>query len=60
MAIRASKGPVAVAVGRDVRSVVEEPRRSPAERPVPVEVDWTWEAAYSLCSVSGKVWGRWV
>ena len=57
MATRASKGPdeVAgaddedagpVAVGRAVRSVVEEPRRSPAEReggPPAVE-DWTWEA----------------
>lgn len=48
MAIIASKGPVEVAslvvVGREARSVVEAPRRSPADVPLPDEVDWTWEA----------------
>lgn len=45
MAIRASKGPEEVeAAGREVRSVVEEPRRSPA-LPEEVEEDCTWEAA---------------
>lgn len=41
MAIMASKGPVDVAeaVGKDVRSVVEAPRRSPAEEDEAVE-DW--------------------
>jgi hypothetical protein len=34
---------------REGRSVVEEPRRSPAVRDeVPVVVDWIWEAEYSL------------
>lgn len=48
----ASKGPPAAAAeddsfGREVRSVVEPPRRSPAERegaPPEKEEDWTWEA----------------
>lgn len=45
MAIRASKGAVVggAETERDVRSEVEEPRRSPAERE-DVDVDWTWEA----------------
>lgn len=51
IAMRASKG--AVLVGgeevrdREVRSEVEEPRRSPAEREE-VDVDWTWDAEKSL------------
>lgn len=50
MAIMASKGPDEVvdfpSAEREsaVRSVVEEPRRSPAPREE-VVVDWTWEAA---------------
>ena len=53
MAIIASKGPedvVDVPDGlrfRAVRSVVEEPRRSPAPREEEV-VDWIWEAENSL------------
>lgn len=48
MAMIASKGPEAVAsVVREVRSVVLEPRRSPAPREEE-EVDWTWEAENSL------------
>ena len=47
MAMMASKGAVEAAVwdcvGREVRSVVEEPRRSPAEREE-LCVDWIWEA----------------
>ena len=52
MAMRASKGCEAaeVVVGRDVRSVVEPPSRSPAESEGPPEEleDWIWEAAKSL------------
>jgi hypothetical protein len=58
MATTASKGPEAGAeedaeseVGSAVRSVAEEPRRSPAVRegaPVLLVEDWTWEAAKSL------------
>lgn len=44
----ASKGPPEVSVGREVRSVVEEPSRSPAEEPEPACADWTWEAENSL------------
>lgn len=45
MAMRASKGPVEAADdGREVRSVVEEPRRSPALAEE-VDEDCTWEAA---------------
>lgn len=44
----ASKGPPDVSVGREVRSVVEAPRRSPAEEPEPAWADWTWEAEKSL------------
>jgi hypothetical protein len=49
MAMIASKGPEAVAsdTERAARSVVEEPRRSPAPR-VEEVVDWTWEAEKSL------------
>lgn len=44
MAMRASNGPVDAVVdaaGRDVKSVVELPSRSPAEPPLPAEDDWT-------------------
>lgn len=50
MAMMASKGPPeapSVEAEREVRSVVEEARRSPAE-PAPEVEDWTWEAAKSL------------
>jgi hypothetical protein len=49
MAMMASKGPEAVAsaVESAVKSVVEEPSRSPAPR-VEEVVDWTWEAEKSL------------
>lgn len=53
IAMMASNGAVDAAwdcdwvVGREVRSVVEEPRRSPAEREE-VCVDWIWEAEKSL------------
>lgn len=51
MAMMASKGPEAVAsdpeTESEVRSVLEEPRRSPAPR-VEEVVDWTWEAEKSL------------
>jgi len=60
MAIIASKGPEEV-VGapegereRDWRSVVEEPRRSPAEREEPVVEDWIWEAENSLEQAIGS------
>ena len=44
MAMMASKGPedVLVSWAREVRSVVLEPRRSPAPR-VEEVVDWIWE-----------------
>lgn len=38
-AMMASKGPPEDSVGRDVRSVVDEPRRSPAEEPEPACAD---------------------
>jgi hypothetical protein len=47
--------------GREVRSLVLEPRRSPAVRELPDEEPWTWEAAKSLglgervAVVSGRV-----
>lgn len=46
MAMRASKGPVdeAVVVGSAVRSVVEEPSRSPADRDGPELGVWSWDA----------------
>lgn len=58
MATMASKGPDEPdedeEVVREVRSVVEEPRRSPAEREFPPpEEDWTWEAAKSLEEAAG-------
>jgi hypothetical protein len=47
MAMMASNGAVdaaaAVVVGRDVRSVELDPKRSPAPR-VELVVDWIWEA----------------
>ena len=54
MAMMASKGPEeadeapSLVRFRAVRSVVEEPRRSPAPREEEV-VDWIWEAEKSLC-----------
>jgi len=55
IAMMASNGAVEEGSGvveemeREGRSVVEEPRRSPAVREeVPVVVDWIWEAEYSL------------
>lgn len=49
MAMRASKGPEDVdgVVERELRSVVEEPSRSPAESE-DVLVFWIWEAEKSL------------
>lgn len=50
MAIMASKGPDEAAPGlasSEVRSLVLEPRRSPAPREEEV-VDWIWEAEKSL------------
>lgn len=52
MAMMASKGAVEDVLGvsdteSEVRSVVEAPSRSPAER-VEVCVDWIWEAEKSL------------
>lgn len=48
MAMMASKGPEEVIGGfREVRSVVDEPRRSPAPREE-VVVLWIWEAEKSL------------
>lgn len=57
MAIRASKGAVEAeaeegllaeaGVAREVKSVVEAPRRSPA-LVVEAEADWIWEAAKRL------------
>lgn len=49
MAMMASNGPEAVvsAEAREVKSVVEDPSRSPAPR-VEVVLDWTWEAEKSL------------
>lgn len=47
MAMMASNGPVEEeeTEGRDAKSAVELPRRSPAEPPLPADADWTWEAA---------------
>jgi hypothetical protein len=49
MAMIASKGPDETVLSRDreVRSVVDEPSRSPAPREEEV-VDWIWEAEKSL------------
>jgi hypothetical protein len=51
-AMMASKAPVepeaAPPVGREVRSVVDEARRSPAEGRPLLEVDWIWEAEKRL------------
>jgi len=50
MAIRASNGAdeelgrEAVEVARRSEVEAEAPRRSPAERPLEVPVDWIWEA----------------
>lgn len=56
MAMMASKGPEDVFASnvREVRSVVLEPRRSPAPRLEEV-VDWIWEAEKSLCGRGGGV-----
>lgn len=50
MAMMASKGPEETGslTVREERSVVEEPRRSPAPREE-VVVDWIWEAENNLC-----------
>ena len=55
MEMTASKGPdEAEAPGREVKSVVEAPRRSVAEGP-PLEVDWICEAEISLSERKRKL-----
>lgn len=48
MAMMASKGRDDASVAREVRSVVEAPRRSPALDAPPEEDCWTWDAVYML------------